>query len=123
MQTPSQPPSQEGAASADAELLALVAATPWRRQRGGLDRNGRWIAPHEYMLATEHPECYRAIVQRLKAADAWRGTYNGIRYRYVALDGFRYWLSSGGRGRVLMANRARVDQEDDVGPSQLRLWD
>ena len=58
-------------------------------------------APHEYVLANEHPETYRRFSQLLKQAGVMesftlRGKTAKYRY-YYAGDGYKYWII----GRVL----------------------
>jgi hypothetical protein len=87
------------------DLLPLIDGAHWRQQKGVRDADGNWlISPHEYMLLKdEPPELLRLLRLRLGAPDAWSASYNGRRYKYVAIGGLKYWLSSA-HGR-LMANR------------------
>ena len=65
-------------------------------------------APHEYVLANEHPETYRRFSQLLKQAGVMesftlRGKTATYRYYYPG-DGYKYWIIS----RVL--NRSKIQE-------------
>jgi hypothetical protein len=103
----------------DTELLVLIQAADWHQQRGVQDPAGAWrIEPHQYVTRWENRELQQAIARRLRAPDAWYGSYNGAKYKYVALaDGFRYWLDRVG------TNRQPTTAADTERPHQLSLWD
>lgn len=79
-----------------------IAAQSWRQAR-----TPRY--PHSYVVlqASTDPEEGRRFARWLSKGET--GRFAGTAYRYRVVDGHRYWVSSGGRGRVLMINRTAAD--------------
>jgi hypothetical protein len=98
------PPADE-----DRDVLRLIAEGQWRHSRQLVD-------VHEYIGQPEQPELYQAIADKMRGPDTWTASYEAVhpaypggrktmRFRYVRIGAWKYWLSSGGRGRYKMANR------------------
>jgi len=74
---------------ASAELVAALRAAPWRWAKTYAQ-----TAPHYYLVARQDPE--------LVLAQPWR---DGRRYRYLELDGWKYWYLTP------VLNRERLTEE------------
>ena len=66
-----------------AALRSLVATAPWRD-------TVREPEPHQYVMRWLGRELHAAVIAAVKAY-GYVGTYRGRSYRYVDLDGYKYW--------------------------------
>lgn len=58
-------------------------------------RQGQWrktklIEAHEYIVKMQQPELFEAIKQYIREHGYW-GTFEGKRYKYANVYGWRYW--------------------------------
>jgi hypothetical protein len=64
------------------KLSEAIKVAPWRAS----DLEG----PHEYIVDKWDPELFH-IITSLISNDGYRGIFNNKEYRYLDIDGYRYW--------------------------------
>lgn len=64
------------------DLLERLRRAPWHATTH--------VQPHEYILQREDPALY-GEVRVLIAAQGYQRDFQGYTYRYVELDGYKYW--------------------------------
>ena len=67
------------------KLMEAITAAPWRAS----DLEG----PHEYIVDKWDPELFH-IITSLISNDGYRGIFNNKEYRYLDIDGYRYWQTT-----------------------------
>jgi hypothetical protein len=78
------------------EIERLIEDVPWRATN--------YIEPHEYIVKTWDEKC-AALVESIRkriSEQGYRQKFRGASYRYVNVDGYRYWVFK------LVLNRARL---------------
>lgn len=64
------------------DLLREIADANWTKTT--------YIKPHEYVLRSDYPQLVEAIVTRIKE-EGYIKKFFSKRYRYVNIDGYKYW--------------------------------
>ena len=49
-----------------------------------------YIQPHEYIVRHEQPELFADLAARIDRDGYW-GEFQGRRYRYLDIGGYKYW--------------------------------
>lgn len=77
----------------DAQTITiLIERGRWRRSPGYAREDGEWVGPHEYIVRKNDPETFDALKKLLsQSPDGYYSEYKGSRYRYVNIEGWKYW--------------------------------
>ena len=66
------------------ELRAAIASVAWRATT--------YIAPHEYIVKENCPEAWDVIAKAIDTdKTAYTKMFKGAAYKYLDIDGWRYW--------------------------------
>jgi hypothetical protein len=76
------------------ELRALIGSLDWTFARTMAE------IPHEYIVRFTYPDAFQTLSEAIRRHGV-PGEFDGRRYRYLHLDGWRYW-----QFRIIL-NRAR----------------
>ncbi|MEX2430291.1 MAG: hypothetical protein WD645_00045 [Dehalococcoidia bacterium] len=89
------------------ELRRALEAAPWRWAKSYAK-----TAPHWYIVRHQVPDLFNAMVDLVRAEGVSRRWKDGRTYRYLDLDGWKYWHVTGVLNREPLPGTPRPDVEE-----------